>query len=92
MVRRGWTSIPKVGTRLFADHDLRRNSGPKEKGKADDAGGQHIEQQPAVLVSVYSGRRSRGDRSTESAKIRSLVGALAALGPEDTSAKTAKLL
>ena len=37
---------------------------------------------------VQYGRWNRGDRSTESAKIRILVGALAALGPEDTSAKT----
>ena len=59
----------------------------KGKGKPDDAGGQHRAGANGPGQRVYSGRK-RIYRSTESAKIRGLVGVLAALGPEDTSAKT----
>ena len=76
----------QVGARYFADHDLCRYSGLKEKG--NDAGGEHRAGASGPGRRVYSGRWNRGDRSTESEKIRSFFGALAALGPEDTSAKT----
>ena len=57
----------------------------KGQGKPDDTGGQR---RTGASGSVFGGRWNGGDRSTESAKIRSLVGALAALWPKDTSAKT----
>ena len=62
---------------------------PKGKGK----GNQDVQQRPEASgprpggARFSGGRWNRGD-SQRSAKIRSLVGALAALGPEDSSAKT----
>ena len=60
-----------------------------EEGNQDDVGVQHRAGAsiPGSGSRVPGGRWNRGD-SQRSAKIRILAGALAALGPEDSSAKT----
>ena len=94
MVRRGWSAIPAPA----GWYEIIRGPRPpsvqwpkkgKGKGNQDDVGVQHRGGAgiPGSGARVPGGRWNRGD-SQRSAKIRSLAGALAALGPEDSSAKT----
>ena len=84
----------QVGSRSFVAHVHPPCSGPKVKGKLDDA---HLKPQPRVCgrwqdAPAPVGRWKRGvARAADcpfSAKVRSLEAALAALGSEESIAKT----
>ena len=90
MVRRGWSAIPAPS----GWYEIIRGPRPpsvqwpkkgKGKGNQDDVGVQHRggASIPGPGARVPGGRWNRGD-SQRSAKICSLAGALAALGPEDS--------
>ena len=91
MVRRGWSAVatPAGWYEIIRGPRPPSVQWPKGKGK----GNQHVQQRAEASGPRPGGARfsgglwNRGD-SQRSTKIRSLVGALAALGPEDSSAKT----
>ncbi len=94
MVRRGWSAIPApagwyeiIRGPTSVGAVAEEGEGKREPGRCGSSthrGGAGI---PGPGARVPGGRWNRGD-SQRSAKIRSLAGALAALGPEDSSAKT----
>ena len=91
MVRRGWSAVatPAGWYEIIRGPRPPSVQWPKGKGK----GNQDVQWQPEASgprpggARFSGGRWNRGD-SQRSVKIRSLVGALAALGPEDSSVKT----